>query len=153
MQCTLRPMTEEEFKSFHTLSRDNYAQDIAKNTQISMEKALEQANKSFDSLLPKGLATENHYCFIVDFQEQAAGHLWYGKNQLGQAYIYDIFIFPEHRGKGLGKAVLIEFENHARQAGFKQMGLHVFGFNKTARNLYLKFGFYDTNFNMAKDII
>jgi len=43
-----------------------------------------------------------------------------------------------------------EIEIFAKSIGLKSIGLHVFGHNKLARDLYKKLGYVETNINMKK---
>ena len=47
----------------------------------------------------------------------------------GGAWIYDIEISPEHRGKGFGRALLAAGEREAAHHGADSIGLNVFGGN------------------------
>jgi RimJ/RimL family protein N-acetyltransferase len=58
----------------------------------------------------------------------------------------------EARGRGVGQAALEALEAWARQAGFRQIGLHVFGSNATARRLYARIGYVEVNVTMQKDL-
>ena len=48
----------------------------------------------------------------------------------------NIFVLPEARCKGIGKALFLEVEAWARQKGAVRLDLHVWDFNKDALNLY-----------------
>jgi ribosomal protein S18 acetylase RimI-like enzyme len=54
----------------------------------------------------------------------------------GGAWIYDIEMSPEHRGRGFGRALLAAAEQEAARRGANSIGLNVFGTNMTARALY-----------------
>ena len=49
-------------------------------------------------------------------------------------------VFPEHRGRGLGAALMLEAENLARRSGARQMSLIVESDNDTAIRLYQRSG-------------
>lgn len=66
--------------------------------------------------------------------------------------IYDITIWEEHRSKGYGKKAMQEIEAFAKDKGIKSIGLHVFGHNKKARDLYEKVGYRETNSKMEKTL-
>ena len=57
----------------------------------------------------------------------------------GQHCIIDIAFLPEHRGKGLGAALMRDLLDEAASAG-KDMSIHVEKFNPAMR-LYLRLGF------------
>ncbi len=70
----------------------------------------------------------------------------------GEAWIYDIEVNPEHRGKGYGRALLQAAEEEAAQHGSKAIGLNVFGTNTVARQLYESAGYQITALNMRKEL-
>jgi ribosomal protein S18 acetylase RimI-like enzyme len=59
------------------------------------------------------------------------------------AWVLDISIAPEWRGKGLGRAMLTSSLNAAREAGFERAGLIVTIGNSNAQALYRSLGFAD----------
>jgi ribosomal protein S18 acetylase RimI-like enzyme len=57
--------------------------------------------------------------------------------------IHDLAVLPQHRGKGIGRALLEAAESHARTRGCCKLTLEVQDDNTRARNLYRRFGFND----------
>jgi ribosomal protein S18 acetylase RimI-like enzyme len=57
--------------------------------------------------------------------------------------IHDLAVLPEHRGRGVGRALLAAVEEHARRKGCCKLTLEVQDDNPRARALYDKFGFED----------
>jgi ribosomal protein S18 acetylase RimI-like enzyme len=57
--------------------------------------------------------------------------------------IHDLAVVPEHRGSGVGRALLSTVEAHAREAGCCKLTLEVQDDNHPARGLYERFGFRD----------
>ncbi|MEM7223813.1 MAG: GNAT family N-acetyltransferase [Pseudomonadota bacterium] len=56
-------------------------------------------------------------------------------------YINAIAVYPEHRGQGIGGALMAQAEEHARQGGFTTLSLAVFEENEGALRLYRRHGF------------
>ena len=56
-------------------------------------------------------------------------------------YICGMALFPEHRGRGLGKRLLALAEEHARDKGFRKISLIVFEQNSGAKRLYDRTGY------------
>jgi len=56
------------------------------------------------------------------------------------------------RGKGYGKQTMLLIEEKARELGLKSIGLHVFGVNTVARNLYEGLGYEISSLNMQKQL-
>jgi ribosomal protein S18 acetylase RimI-like enzyme len=62
---------------------------------------------------------------------------------VGTWYIWAVTVFPEHRGRGFGTALLAEAENMARRAGARQISLAVESANVGAVRFYRRHGFRD----------
>ena len=58
-----------------------------------------------------------------------------------QAWVMDISIAPEYRGKGVGNALLLSTLNSARERGYPRIGLIVTIGNSNAQSLYRALGF------------
>ncbi len=58
--------------------------------------------------------------------------------------IHDIAVVPEHRGKGIGRALLAAIEDEARRRGCAKITLEVRSDNALARDLYRRCGFWGT---------
>jgi len=104
----------------------------------------------------------------VDFSSQEDGEdngenstsspiacLWVG-NAIDQvhanrhAHIFILYVVPEHRRRGIGKALMRYVENWAIQRGDRQIGLQVFQSNKPALNLYNQLGYQTQSLWMVK---
>jgi GNAT superfamily N-acetyltransferase len=57
--------------------------------------------------------------------------------------IHDLAVVPEHRGKGIGRALLTAAEERARRRGCCKLTLEVQDENRRARAVYTRFGFED----------
>ena len=57
--------------------------------------------------------------------------------------VHDLAVVPEHRGSGVGRALLTEAERHAVGRSCCKLTLEVQDGNKPARSLYQRFGFTD----------
>ncbi len=57
--------------------------------------------------------------------------------------IHDLAVLPQHRGQGVGRALLRSAEEHARRKGCCRLTLEVRDDN-AARDLYRRFGFDDS---------
>src|SRR5262245_57652849 len=57
--------------------------------------------------------------------------------------VHDLAVLPQHRGRGVGRALLAGVEQRARARGCCKLTLEVLDENETARRLYVRFGFQD----------
>jgi ribosomal protein S18 acetylase RimI-like enzyme len=67
-------------------------------------------------------------------------------------FILELYVEESQRGKGYGKQIMLLIEEKARELGLKAIGLHVFGSNKIAQNLYKAVGYEVTSVNMSKTL-
>ncbi|MGE4133144.1 MAG: GNAT family N-acetyltransferase [Bdellovibrionales bacterium] len=151
----LTPMNEPEFSDYVKIAKPLFACEKMRGEGLTAEEAAQVADESFNRLLPMGLQTPGHFLFVVREASQPAGYLWFARKESGlgdYAYIYDIYLFPEFRGRGLGAATMNLAEEQARRQGLRAVKLHVFGHNQVAQNLYEKLGFQTTNRIMSKDL-
>jgi ribosomal protein S18 acetylase RimI-like enzyme len=149
---TLKPMTSEEYDKFFDRAVKNYADEKAAAGNWSKEEALANSKKDFDRLLPDGPNSENNHLFTIWDEETKAGAIWLAEIGNETGYIYDIYLEPEHQGKGYGKQAMLEIEKAAKDLGLSKIELHVFAHNETARNLYEKLNYETTNIIMAKKL-
>ncbi|MBD2595421.1 GNAT family N-acetyltransferase [Nostoc spongiaeforme FACHB-130] len=68
------------------------------------------------------------------------------------AHIFLLYVVPEHRRRGIGKALMQYVENWAIQRGDKQIGLQVFESNQPALNLYHQLGYQTQSLWMLKEL-
>lgn len=149
-------MTEAEYSSYRESGCRNYALSKAKEEKIPMAEATRLAEESFSNLLPEGVQTPFQFLFVIENkQQQPVGHIWFGRKtnfDAHYAWIYDIEVYPEFRGKGFGRGAMIAIEEEIKKVGLDSIGLHVFGTNRNARQLYQEMGFQETNVVMRKDL-
>lgn len=83
--------------------------------------------------------------------------LWVG-NAIDQvrgdrhAHIFLLYVVPEHRRRGIGKALMQYVEDWARTRGDRQIGLQVFESNTPALNLYNQLGYQTQSLWMVKSL-
>ena len=66
-------------------------------------------------------------------------------------FIYEIFILPEHRGKGLSTKLINEGKAFLKDKGFDEVRLNVFSTN-FAKKIYEKMGFTEVNCIMKSSL-
>ncbi|MNI89430.1 putative N-acetyltransferase YycN [compost metagenome] len=87
--------------------------------------------------------------------ETAVGYIWFNvtEGRRGrEAFIYDIYIFEPYQGRGYGKQAMQALDEKARSMDVCKIGLHVFGQNQRAYQLYSKMGYGVTDITMSKDL-
>jgi len=64
-----------------------------------------------------------------------------GRLEEGDYYVSNVAVYPEFRGKGIGKALMLEAERLARECGAKRIALDVEMENEIAIAVYQKLGY------------
>ncbi|MFG6494788.1 GNAT family N-acetyltransferase [Fictibacillus sp. UD] len=150
---TLCKVNEEEFKRYLDFMIPDYAQDITKNFDLTMEQALEESEMMMNDMFKDGLATKGQYLYNIvdDHSNEKVGVLWYSIiSEINQAYLYHILIDEPKRGIGYGSKTLEKLQEILKTAGVKSIGLSVFGKNDGAYRLYKKLGYSNTRISMEK---
>ena len=148
-------MTQPEFEAFLEQEIPEYAADNVRAGYWDESEALEKSRQQIESLLPQGLQTKEHYIYSLVDGEQAVGMIWL-RAQLDRAvksgFIFDVIVDEKFRGKGYGRQVMTLIEEKARELDLKSIGLHVFAYNKVAKNLYESMGYEISSLNMIKKL-
>lgn len=89
----------------------------------------------------------------VDVAE--VGILWLGmrvRDGRPHAFVLDIEVDTAERRKGYGRALMHAAEREARRLGADSIGLHVFGFNTGAIDLYEQLGYRRTEESLLREL-
>ena len=149
-------MSQVEYGDYMRVALPDYAAEKQRGENLTPEQAMKVATDSFEKLLPNGIETPDHFLFTaIDEKQTAIGTLWFAKRVDGgkpYAWIFDIVLKPEVRGRGFGKPLMSLLETEVKKVGLSSIGLHVFAHNKVAAALYEKSGFNVTNKIMRKEL-
>ena len=148
----LEPLQQAGFERFLERAIREYAEDHVRNGNWSADGAYEKSRKEFERYLPQGIHSPDQYLYsIVDDDDNQIGVLWVQiKDQ--KAFIFDFVIDDLFRGKGYGKRALAALDEKLRAMSVESIGLHVFGDNSTAQELYKKMGYRITGIHMKKTL-
>jgi len=149
-------MTPDEYDAWLPNSIEEYAAEHARAGSRPADKSLEMAHEEFQKLLPHGLATPEHHLLVGHVDGAPVGFLWLRIPPAGpgsvDAFVYNVEVDPDQRGKGYGRGLMEGAEVYARDQGATAIRLHVFGHNTVARSLYESLGYATTNVNMVKPL-
>ena len=157
----LLPMSEQHYPAYCACFIEEYAQDLASNQGHDLATARHKAEASLQRYLPQGVASAGHrlLCIlpadaegaVAPAEEEPLGYLWHAIDSDGAAtFIYDFYVAPAHRSRGIGKAAMALLEAELRRSGIRQITLRVAHDNPRALALYQEAGFTITGYNMAK---
>ncbi len=148
--------TQSEYDFWFERSLKNYAESKMQANALSEKEAYDLSRSSFERLLPDGpKSKDQHFRVLKNPDGELAGYYWFaaiGAENNRKAFIYDIIIEEKWRGRGYGREAMLMIEDHAKSLALKQIGLHVFAFNKTAVHLYETLGYETTDLVMEKPL-
>ena len=154
-KLTLRPLRDAEFAAWRRHVTDGYAAEIETLGDTPHRAARSKAKADMARILPEGLGTPGHWIFAIELGAEPVGRLWLAERTMDGRqvmFIYDVEVDERHRGRGLGRAAMLEAEEQARGRGVSRMELNVFGGNDVARGLYRSLGYVERAVSMGKDI-
>jgi ribosomal protein S18 acetylase RimI-like enzyme len=157
-ELRMRPMNPAEYDEFRAKLIREYGADHVQAGNWTEQEAPERAAEEIDRLLPGKVDTPGQLLLVGEMPSgETAGLVWvalqHGNQAEGMAWIYDIEVKPEHRGKGYGRALLEEAERETAARGVGVIGLNVFGPNQVARGLYESSGYEITTVQMRKVLL
>jgi ribosomal protein S18 acetylase RimI-like enzyme len=151
---TLPPMPTDVWDAWRAASIRAYARDMVRVGSWPAEGAEARGASLFARLVPDGQSTAGHeFRSVVNEAGETVGAVWFapdGEIGRGAAFLWDIAIDPEHRGRGYGRAAMEALDALVRALGYDAIRLHVFGDNDVARHLYRAVGYSETSVSMMK---
>ena len=119
----------------------------------------ESVNRLFKSILKE--KEDSGEIFVAESNNNIVGFISIGiddkndefiVNKIPTAYISDIVVLKEYRGKGIGKALMKRAEDFTKENRLKYVKLIVFSENQNAIGLYKSLDFEDYETTMIKEI-
>lgn len=152
---TARPMTPGEYARWEEGAIAGYAESLV-TRGIPEEAALRAARASHAGHLPDGLETEGAQLHLLIHQGGTVGYVWVARFEMHPGmlvgYVFDVEVHEEFRGRGYGRALMLQAERIALAAGHGRLGLHVVTGNTPAVRLYESLGYEPTRYNLAKQL-
>lgn len=146
-------MSEEDFENYFQNKIKRYSDVLSENIHEHGDEPSSRALKQLRSLLPNGIETPNHHLFNIQSGGKVIGFVWLKiEEEKKSAFLYEIYIFEEYRGKGFGTVTMKRLEDFLVQKEINYFKLHVFGSNTGARKLYEELGFEIAGINMLKPL-
>ena len=146
---TLRPLREDEFAAWDASHRAEYERGLVEFAGLAPEAAQAKVERDVQAALPDGLATAETWIWAVETDGKRVGTVFLGIRG-GEAWLYDITLDPDERGKGLGRAAMVALEAELRSLDHATVALNVWGGNAIARDLYASLGYVEESVHMRK---
>lgn len=142
----LRQMSAADFDAYAARAIALLAEAQACAYGGTVQACLASADAAFRKVRPDAepAASGQHLYVVVDAAGEPLGVVWFELRQAAldpYVYLYDWVIWPEHRGKGFGKAAMDLVEQRAQEYGARRIMLNVFSQNRFAFELYRRYGF------------
>ncbi|WP_327366315.1 GNAT family N-acetyltransferase [Streptomyces sp. NBC_01217] len=148
-----RPMTDDEFAHWASDALRSYAQTWI-DRGVPVDQAVRKAETSHAQFLPHGLASEGVHLHVLVHEDGVVGHVWVARHEMHPgmlvSYVFDVEVREEFRGRGYGRALMLQAERIALEAGDDRLGLHVLTSNTPALRLYESLGYRTTQYSLAK---
>ena len=137
----LRTITEEDRKQYLSMCEDFYASD-AVDHPVSPDHFV----RTFDAALSGSPFVT---CLMAEREGETVGyvllaHTWSQEAGGETVWVEELYILPQHRGKGLGTGILAQIRQ--RYPKTARVRLEVCPDNIRARALYEKLGFKELNY-------
>ncbi len=155
---TIRPARDDDrdalIEMFHGLNV--YEEAFVGNRRMDREGAI-------DSLVfaEKKVADTGGRKLVAEIDGRVVGHLFLTWEKHGACvrddvknygYVSELFVREAHRGRGIGRALLLEAERLTRERGVGHMMLGVLAGNAVAERAYERFGFKPYATDLVKPI-
>jgi ribosomal protein S18 acetylase RimI-like enzyme len=129
----------EIYRKIRLMSLMDYSEAFLTTYEIEKEKPIEQIHRNLkisDHRFTLGAFSNNRLTGIVTFVRETNPKISHKGN------VYAMYVLPEHRGKGIGKALIKELITRAKACdGLEQINLTVISNNNSAKRIYEEIGF------------
>jgi ribosomal protein S18 acetylase RimI-like enzyme len=147
----LRQMRPDELAGWRERFVADWSADLARVEGLTPSEARREAARRTDADLPDGLATAGHHLRMIEEGDAVVGSAWFSIGT-GAAFLDDLTVLAEHRGRGLGAAALRLIEAELVALGERRLDLHVYADNARAIALYAASGYRTTGLKMRKTL-
>lgn len=146
----LQALNDAEYAEFTASQIVEYADQLTRAGEVARESSLMIARALLDDLVSDRLREQGHEFFAGTSIEGAirVGWIWIspapsflGAGHAATRWLSQLTVDAGLRGRGFGRALLVELERHLAARGVEQLWLRVFDWNVAARRLYASLGF------------
>lgn len=154
MTLTFRPATAEEYVAYRAGAAADYMAQMVELGGMAPDLARAKAEADLAESLPVDGLLETHSLTVAEEHGHRVGIVWVGprRDKGSGPWVYDVAVDAQHRGRGFGRALMLEAERQARESGATNLGLNVFGGNSVAIALYTSLGYRVDAQQMSKPL-
>lgn len=150
-------MTDEETTRYVEVGLDAYVAEYTASSGEPEEAVRRKAREQFDSYFPDGRPAAGHRLLVLEQDGTTIGRAWVGPHpyrpdEPAAAWLYDIQVDEDFRGRGHGRNCLELVEAELARDGITELGLNVFADNDVARRLYASHGYREVAVTMTKEL-
>ncbi|WP_030268560.1 GNAT family N-acetyltransferase [Streptomyces sp. NRRL B-24484] len=156
---TVRPIGAAEYPQWLADARAGYLHDL-RSSGLTAQQAEAKSEADHRQVLPQGPDTPGVALRrLVDGEGRVLGSLWLHLRQEVSpdgrplAWVMVVEVGEEHRGRGLGRALMLAAEHECLAAGVHDLGLNVFSSNTVAVALYASLGYRVTRRTLGKPLL
>ena len=156
MHFTLREAKEKDMPLIKKYTVETGWEGIPESQKTLLDR--EKWNMHMVEVFENFHRRENSQIFVAEDESCTfVGYLFVGESSdmmtgMSFGFIYDIFVEEKHRGKGIGKMLLMKAESCCRDKGYSRIALMVSTANDSAIRLYTRAGFKPEHLHMAKEL-
>jgi ribosomal protein S18 acetylase RimI-like enzyme len=148
---SLRLLRDDEYEAWDAAHRAEYERGLVGFAGMDPAAARAKVEHDIAAVLPDGLETADTRIWAVEDDGRRVGTVFLGLRG-GGAWLYDITIDGDERGRGYGRAAMVALEDEVRALGHDSVALNVWGGNAVARGLYRSLGYIEESVHMRKRI-
>jgi len=144
MTLALRKYRREDLDFVLEATVSTYRENVPAERLRGQDRAKAEAafREAFRDLLRRGSSE----LFIAEEDGLRVGYVFVGESQdlfttTNHLLIYDLYVVPERRNRGIGRYLLAKAEQYAALRHFDRISLHVFVTNPAALHLYGSMGY------------
>ena len=148
----LRDMTTSEYDDFSRYSLAFHADQVSAAESLTPEESEANRRAVIARGMPGTPATPGHFFLRILAGEcrEPVGSVWFSVDTTRRrAFLWDIVVEPESRGRGYGREAIRQVEKRARALGCLRLALHTNPTNPACR-LYQRLGFEVVGVDMQR---
>ena len=133
---SVRPARPEEIHELSAIGLASWKKGIMPLVPVEVASRIEKENPFVPFLKDQG-----GNILVAEADGALAG---IGASEHADNCISDIWVAPEHEGKGIGTALILALEAQFRDRDFREASIRVAADNLRALDLYLHLGYHET---------